>query len=132
MPLRTIPVALDQLPLVAAGPCEPQNVWEEQNGRRVLTDRQETDPDTGERLWSAYVMPVGTDRPEVLQVRVRADQQPVVTQFAPVTFDSLEVNVRVGKDGRLAQYFAGRGLRDAAQPGRKNGQDHKQHEGQPA
>ena len=134
MPLRTIPIALDQLPLVAAGPCEAEYVWDEINGRRTLTDRQATDADTGELLWTGYVMPTGTDRPEVLQVRVRAPHQPVVTTFGAVTLDSLEVNVRVGKDGRLAQYFTGRGLRDAGSNGHRPQpkQENKQHEGQAA
>ena len=114
MPLRTIPVAAELLNLVAAGPCDPVAVWEEKDGRRVLTDRQEHDEESGEPLWTAYVMPTGTDRPEVLSVRVRARQQPVLTQFAPVAFDNLEVNVRVGKDGRVAQYWSAGGVRDAS------------------
>ncbi len=54
--IRTLPVAAEMLNLVAAGPCEPVMVWEDQGGRRTLTDRQETDPDTGELVWTAYLM----------------------------------------------------------------------------
>lgn len=118
MPLRTIPVAAEMLGLVAAGPCEPLMRWDEKDGRRVLTDHQEKDDDTGELLWTAYVMPTGTDRPEVLSVRVRATHQPVLTQFGPVAVDNLEVNARVGKDGRMAQYWSAAGIRDAA-PGQR-------------
>jgi len=121
MPLRTIPVAAEMLNLVAAGPCEAVAVWEEKDGRRVLTDRQEHDEETGEPLWTAYVMPTGTDRPEVLSIRVRARQMPVLTQFGPVAVDSLEVNARVDRNGKLAQYWSAAGIRDAAQPGKRNG-----------
>lgn len=129
--LRTIPISVDQLPLVAAGPCEPEYIWDDVNGRRTLTDRQATDPDTGELLWTGYVIPQKVDRPAVLQVRVRAPHQPVVTQFGPVTFDSLEVNVRVDKFGKLAQYFSGSGFRDAGQSGKRNGQQHGHQEHKP-
>ena len=130
MPLRTIPVAAELLNLVAAGPCEPLMIWAEQDGRRVLTDRQDADPETGELLWTAYVMPTGGDRPEVLSIRVRGPQLPVVAQFGAVAVDSLEVNVRVGKDGRMAQYWSAAGIRDAA-PAR-NGHKPEQHKQEPA
>ena len=72
------------------------------------------------------------DRPEVLSVRVPARQQPVLTQFGPVAVDNLEVNVRVDKSGRLAGYWNAAGVRDAAQPARRNGQVEHKTEGQPA
>ncbi len=119
--IRTVPVAAEMLGLVAAGPCEPVQVWEDQAGRRTLTDRQETDPDTGELVWTAYLMCQSGDRPEIVQVRVPAPQVPVLTVFGPVAVDSLEVNVRVDKAGKLAGYWSARGVRDAAQTGRRNG-----------
>lgn len=129
MPLRTIPVAAELLGLVAAAQPEPLMVWEEREGRRTLTDRQEHDEETGEPIWTAYLMPVGSERPEVLSVRVRAPQQPVLTQFGPVAVDNLAVNVRVGKDGRMAQYWEAAGIRDAAQPAKRNGQPEHKPEG---
>ena len=142
--IRTIPVAADLLGLVAAGQPEPLMEWAEDGGRRVLTDRQEKDGHrndcdqtctrhTGDPLWTAYVMSTAADRPEVLQIRIPARQQPVLTVFAPVAVDNLEVNVRVGRDGKLAQYWAGAGIRDGAPAGRRNGHaESKQTEGQPA
>ena len=122
--IRTLPVAAEMLNLVAAGPCEPVMVWEDQGGRRTLTDRQETDPDTGELVWTAYLMCSVGDRPEILQVRTSAPQALALTLFGPVAVDSLAVNVRVDKSGKLAGmagYWSARGVRDGAQPGRRNG-----------
>ncbi|MHC1559895.1 hypothetical protein ACR9E3_13140 [Actinomycetospora sp. C-140] len=131
--IRTLPIAAEMLNLVSAGQPEPVMVWEDQNGRRVLTDRQEHDSETGEPIWTCYVMPMGTERPEVLQLRVPARQQPVLTQFGPVAVDNLTVNVRVDRAGKLAQYWSAAGIRDAAQPGKRNGHaEHKQPEGQSA
>lgn len=124
MSLRTLPIAAELLGLVAAGQPEALMVWAEENGRRVLTDRQETD-DSGEPLWTAFLMSTLADRPEVLQVRVPARHQPVLSLFGPVAVDSLEVNVRVGKDGKLGQYWSAAAVRDAAQPGRRNGAELK-------
>ena len=106
MPLRTIPVAAEMLGFVAAGQPEPLMRWDEKDGRRVMSERQEKD-DAGDFLWTAYVMPTTAERPEVIQVRVPARQQPVLTQFEPVAVDNLEVNVRVGKDGSSALYWLG-------------------------
>lgn len=141
--IRTIPVAAEQLGFVAAAPCEPLMVWEDQGGRRVLTDRQERDEHTpqcahdctahtGEPKWNAYVMPAGSNaRPEVLQVQVPARQQPVVTQFGAVAFDDLEVRVAIDKGGKLAGYWSARAIRDAATPAaRKNGHQGEQHKGE--
>lgn len=63
--IRTLPIAAEMLNLVSAGQPEPVMVWEDQNGRRVLTDRQEHDDATGEPIWTCCVMPTGTERPEV-------------------------------------------------------------------
>lgn len=131
MPLRTLPIAAELLGLVAAAQPEALMRWDEKDGRRVLTEHQEKD-DAGDFLWTAYVMPTGTERPEVLQVRVPARQQPVVTQFGPVALDNLEVNVRVGKDGKLAQYWSATSIRDAGQAGKRNGHQEHKPEGQPA
>lgn len=129
MPLRTIPVAAELLGLVSAGQPEPLMRWDEKDGRRVLTDQQEKDEETGEPLWTAYLMPTGADRPEVLSVRVRARQQPVLTQFGPVAVDGLEVNARVGKDGRMAQYWSAAGIRDGAPNGHRP-QPKQEHKGE--
>jgi len=114
--IRTVPVAAEMLNLVAAGLCEAGMVWEDVAGRRTLTD-----PDTGELVWTAYLMCSAGDRPEILQVRVPAPQVPVLTVFGPVAVDFLEVGVRVDKAGKLAGYWSARGVRDAVQPGRRNG-----------
>lgn len=129
--LRTLPVAAEMLGFVSAGQPEPLMIWEEKDGRRQLTDKQEQDDQTGEPIWTCYLLPTTADRPEVLSVRTRGRQQPVLTQFGPVAVDSLEVNVRVDKSGRLAQYWSAAGVRDAGQGGRKNHQEHKP-EGQAA
>lgn len=130
--LRTLPVDPAPLGFVSAGQPDALFQWEEQGGRRVLTERPETD-DNGTPLWTVYALPTTAERPEVVQVRVPARQQPVVTMFGPIEFVGLEVNVRVDKAGKLAQYWGASEVRDAAQPGKRNGhQDHKQHEGQPA
>ena len=127
MPLRTIPVVVVLLGLVAAGQPEPLMRWDERDGRRVLTDQQEKDEQSGELLWTCYVLPSVADRPEVLTVRVAAPHQPVLTLFGPVAVDGLEVNARVGKDGRMAQYWSASGIRDAGPAGKRNGhQEHKQ------
>lgn len=129
MPLRTLPIAAELLGLVSAGQPEPLMVWAEKDGRRTLTDNQETD-DNGEPLWTAYVLPTVADRPEVISVRVPARQQPVLTPFAPVAVDNLEVNARVGKDGRMAQYWSAAGIRDGGGNGgaRPKPAEHKQGE----
>lgn len=129
--IRTIPVAPEMLGLVAAGQPEAVMVWEDVAGRRTLTDRQEHD-DQGLPVWNCYLMPTAAERPEVLQVRVSARQQPVLPLFGAVAVDGLEVNVRKNKSGDLVGYWQAGDVRDAGQSGRKNGQEHKQHEGQPA
>ncbi len=133
MPLRTLPIAAELLGLVAAGQPDPVVDWVERDGRRQPGD-QARDESTGDLVWTCYLMASTAERPEVLQVRVPAAQQPVLTQFGAVAVDNLEASVRVDKAGRLAQYWAATGIRDAAQPGRKNGQgEHKpQSEHQPA
>ncbi|MFC5140311.1 hypothetical protein ACFPK1_18875 [Actinomycetospora rhizophila] len=131
MALRTLPIAAELLNFVAAGPCEPVAVWEERDGRRTLTDKQETDPETGEPLWTAFVMPTTAERPEVIQVRVRARQQPVVTQFGAVALDNLEASVRVDKAGKLAQYWSASNIRDAGNGHRKPHEQHKNGEQKP-
>ncbi len=57
---------------------------------------------------------------------------PVLSIFGPVAVDGLEVNARVGKDGRMAQYWSAAGIRDGApgQQGRPKPGEHKQGEGQ--
>lgn len=129
--IRTLPIAAELLNLVAAGQPDAVMVWEDQGGRRTLTDRQEHDDSTGEPVWTCYLMPTGTERPEVLTVRVSARQQPVLTLFGPVAVDGLVVNVRVDKAGKVAQYWSAADIRDAAQPAKRNGQEHKP-EGQAA
>ena len=124
--LRTLPVHAEPLALVAAGQPEPVAVWEEKDGRRQLTDRVEHDETTGHPLWTCYVMPTAAERPEVLSLRVPAPQQPVLTLFGPVHVEGLEVNVRVDKAGKLAQYWAATGIRDAGHQGRRNGQHGEQ------
>ena len=112
--IRTVPVAAEMLDLVAAAPPEALMIWAEEGGRRVLTDRQEVD-DAGRRLWTCYAMPrLEGQRPEIIQVRVPADVQPVLTVFGAVAFDSLEVRVNVDKAGKLAGYWSARGVRDAS------------------
>ena len=125
--IRNLPVAAELLDLVAAAPCEPLMIWADEGGRRVLTDRQERDEASGDPMWTAYVMPrIEGQRPEIVSVRVPAAQQPVVTQFGPVALDSLEVRVTVDRAGKLAGYWSARSIRDAVQPGKRNGQtDHK-------
>ncbi|WP_433782441.1 hypothetical protein ACQPX6_21425 [Actinomycetospora sp. CA-101289] len=127
--LRTLPVAAESLGFVSAGQPEPLMRWDDQGGRRVLTEHQEKD-DAGDFLWTCYLMPTLAERPEVLQVRVSARQQPVLTQFGPVAVDGLEVNVRVGKDGKLAQYWQAAAVRDAA--GKQQRHDQHKPEGQAA
>lgn len=129
--LRTLPVAAEMLGLVSAGQPEPAMVWEDVNGRRTQTDRQETDPDTGELIWTVYGMPTLAERPEVLAIRTRARQQPVLTQFGPITVDSLEVNVRIDKAGKLVQYWSAAGVRDASGK-QQHRPEHKPQDGQAA
>lgn len=114
MPLRTLPIDAAPLNFVSAGQPEPVMVWEDVAGRRTLTDRQEHD-DHGRPVWTCYVMATTAERPEVISLRVPADQQPVLSQFGPVTLVGLEVNVRVDKAGKLAQYWAASEVRDGAQ-----------------
>ena len=122
--IRTIPVDASQLGPVATGHCEAVMIWEDQGGRRVLTDRPELDETTGHPLWTVYVMVPTGDRPELLAVRVPAAQRPVVMAFAPIDLHGLEVAVRVDKAGKLAGYWAAVGVADPAHaPGRRNDQD---------
>lgn len=132
--LRTLPVDPAPLNLVSAGTPEALMIWGEENGRRVITDRQETDSHTaqcdpgctrhtGRKLWTCYLMSSSAERPELISVRVPADHQPVLSQFGPVTLVGLEVNVRVGRDGKLAQYWAASEVRDAAGNRRDKPQD---------
>ena len=128
--LRTVPVRAEDLGLVSAGQPEPLMIWEEQGGRRVLTDRQESDPETGELLWTVYGMPTLAERPEILAIRTRARHQPVLTQFGPIALDGLAVNIRKDRNGNIAQYWEAAGVRDAGGKGGQR-QEHKA-EGQPA
>lgn len=117
--LRNLPVDAAALGLIAVSQPDPQMIWEEKDGRRQLTDRQETNDD-GVLLWTAYVIPTQVERPEVLNVRVPAPQQPVLTMFGPVTVDGLIARVGVGKDGKASQYWEASSVRDGApQPGRR-------------
>lgn len=129
MPLRTLPVAGELLGLVAAAQPEALMVWEERDGRRTLTDRQETDEQSGDPVWTAYLLPTVAERPEVLQVRVPAKQQPVLGQFAAVAVDNLEVSVRVGKSGQLQQYWSAASIRDAGHQGHRP-QPKQEHKGE--
>src|SRR4051812_32407888 len=125
--IRTLPIAAEQLGFVAAAPCEAAMIWDEKDGRRVLTDRQERDDHTercdsgctahaGDPVWTAYVMPAGNGvRPEVISIRVPARQVPVVTQFGPVALDNLEVRVAIDRGGKLAGYWSATAIRDAGQ-----------------
>ena len=120
--LRTLPVNAELHGAVATGHVEAVMIWEDQGGRRVLTDRQERDETTGHPLWTVHAMVPTGDRPELLAIRIPAPQQPVVTAFGPVDLHGLEVNVRVGKDGRLAGYWSAVGVADPAQmPGKRDG-----------
>lgn len=132
MTLRTIPVAPELLGLVAAGQPDPLLKWTEKDGRRTQTDEPERDEQTGDPLWTCYLMPTTAERPEVIQVRVPAKQQPVLGQFSAVAVDNLTVNVRVDKGGKLIQYWAASDVRDAGQQHRRNGQPEHKAEGQPA
>lgn len=122
--IRTLPVNGEALGLVSAGTPEAVMVWEDIAGRRTLTDRQETDPASGQRLWTVYAMPTLAERPEVLQVRVTADQQPVLAMFGPIRLEGLTVNVRKDKSGNLVGYWNATGVADAGHGNRR--QDHKQ------
>lgn len=129
--LRSLPVAPELLGFVAAGQPEAVMVWSDEGGRRVLTDKQETD-DAGDALWTVYLMPTLAERPEVIQVRVAARQQPVLGLFSAVAVDGLQVNIRKNKNGDIAQYWEASAVRDAGQPGRKNGHQEHKPEGQAA
>lgn len=122
--IRNVPVNAQELNLVAAGPSEAVQVWDRSGDRAVMTDRQELDETTGDPLWTVYAMCAAGGRPEVIQVRVPARQQPVLTQFGALEFDGLEVRVNVGRDGKLAGYWSARAVTDPAQrPGKRD--DHK-------
>jgi len=124
--LRTLPVNAELLGAVATGHVEAVAIWEDQAGRRVLTDRQERDETTGWPLWTVHAMVPTGDRPELLAIRVPAQQQPVVTAFGPIDLHGLEVNVRVDKAGKLAGYWSAVGVTDPAQaPGKRQSQDSK-------
>jgi len=125
--IRTLPVNAEMLGVVATGHVEPVMIWEDQGGRRVLTDRQERDEQTGDDLWTVHAMVPGGDRPELIAVRIPARQQPVVTPFGPVDFHGLEVRINVNKTtGQLAGYWSAVGVADPAlSPGKRNGQEHK-------
>lgn len=123
--LRNLPVDAAALGLVSVSQPDPLMIWEEKDGRRQLTDRQETNDD-GVLLWTAYVMPTQIERPEVLNVRVAAPQQPVLTMLGPVTIDGLIARVGVGKDGKASQYWEASSVRDAGHQGRRNGQHGEQ------
>lgn len=111
--LRTLPIDPAPLNFVSAGTPEPLMVWGEENGRRVLTDRQEKD-EHGTPLWTCYLMPTSAERPEVINVRVPAHHQPVLGQFSAVTAVGLETSVRVGRDGKLAMYWSAAEIRDGS------------------
>lgn len=127
--IRTLPVRGEELALVSAGQPEPVMIWEEVGGRRTLTDRQELD-DAGQPLWTIYAMPTLADRPEVIQVRVPARQQPVLTQFGPIALEGLMVNVRKNRNGDLVQYWEASGAADAGNGHRPQPKQEHKGEGQ--
>lgn len=125
--LRTLPIAADRLDAIATGQVEPVMIWADVDGRRQLTDRQEIDETTGELLWTIHALVRTGDRPELLAVRVPAPQCPVVTALGPIDLHGLEVNVRVGKDGKLAAYWSAVGVADPALAPRGNGHKVPEH-----
>lgn len=121
--LRTLPVNGEALGLVSAGTPEAVMRWDDKDGRRIMSEHQEVDPDTGQRLWTVFAMPTLAERPEVLQVRVTADQQPVLSMFGPIRVEGLSVNVRKDKAGAIVQYWSASSVADA---GHGNRREHKQ------
>lgn len=131
--IRNLPIAAELLDFVAAGEPEPVMVWTDEGGRRVQSNRQETDEATGDPLFNIFAMTAAGGRPEIVPIRVPAKVQPVLSMFAPLAFDSLEVRVAVDRGGKLAGYWSARGVREVG-PARKNGHQGGEHkpEGQPA
>jgi hypothetical protein len=112
-----IPVDSDRLGAIAAGSVEPVFPWVEgPDGKRRPGTEQERN-DAGVPLWVVHVLLVSGDRPTVIQVRVPAYECLAPVALAPVAFERLEVNARVGRDGKLGTYWSAAGLVDNLRAG---------------
>jgi hypothetical protein len=88
-------------PMVATGVVGVVPEWEDKpdgSGRRP-TDRQARDEDTGMPLWAVEVMYQqtvwGRTSSVVASVTVQGEEQPQVSALGPISFDNLQVEVRV-------------------------------------
>jgi hypothetical protein len=86
------------------------------DGRRRPGELQARDEDTGMPLWEVEVLyrqtAFGRTSNTTGVVRVGSPVQPVVAEFAPVSFMDLTVDVRVTKAGGLSESWRAEALAD--------------------
>lgn len=114
-----LPIDTDRLGLIATGHVEPVMPWiEGPDGKRRPGETQERDEATGLPLWTVHALIPTDSRPTLAAIRVPSPACPEPAPFAPLAVERLEVNARVGRDGKLGTYWNAAGM--AVSSGRRS------------
>lgn len=104
-------------PMSATGIVNAVMEWEKNaEGKRVRTDRQERDPDTGMLKWDVEVLYTGSSFGQestiTANVTVGCADKPNPAPLTPIRFEGLSVSVWVNKANGIAERWEAEAITD--------------------
>lgn len=101
----------------ATGISNPVMEWgQNAEGKRMKTETQERDPDTGMPKWDVEVMYTGSNFGQectiTANVTVGAPEKPAPTPMTPITFEGLWVSVFKNRAGGIAERWEAESIAD--------------------
>jgi len=113
--------------MTATGIVHPVMEWgQNAEGRRIKTETQERNPETGMPMWDVEVLYAGSNFGQAstitANVTVGAAEQPTPSPLTPIAFDGLSVSLWVNKAGGLAERWEAEVIADLSKrPEKSNG-----------
>lgn len=103
--------------MLATGNVHPVMEWGKNAvGKRIKTETQQRNPDTGMLVWDLEVLYAGSnfgqDCTVTANVSVGAAEKPSPAPMTPVAFDGLAVSVWVNKAGGIAEGWSAEAVTD--------------------
>jgi hypothetical protein len=113
--------------MTATGIVHPVMEWgQNAEGRRIKTETQERNPETGMPMWDVEVLYAGSNFGQestiTANVTVGALEKPTPSPLTPISFDGLSVSLWVNKAGGMAERWEAEAITDLSKrPEKSNG-----------